>query len=202
MARCQCCHEEFTEEEQRFHRGTDDCCSLGCLIWVRQRHTQIRRQHTAEKSSYIGNHGYRLIYVGTDASPRSYALEQRVVMERALGRKLDHSEHVHHIDGNRLNNDLSNLQLITNGEHQKLHNHPVTQSRKVLVACAFPGCDKTKFVKRSRLKTYTNQYCGHAHRLEAIHQKAREYHARRRAANVASRLPVFESGASVSNVHD
>jgi hypothetical protein len=30
---------------------------------------------------------------------------------------------IHHIDENRLNNDISNLQLLTRSEHQKLHNN-------------------------------------------------------------------------------
>ena len=45
----------------------------------------------------------------------------RVVMENFLGRKLDENEHVHHKDGNPENNDISNLQLISNSEHLKEH---------------------------------------------------------------------------------
>jgi hypothetical protein len=44
----------------------------------------------------------------------------RLVMEKCLGRKLETWEHVHHIDGNPKNNDISNLQVLTNSEHRKL----------------------------------------------------------------------------------
>lgn len=45
----------------------------------------------------------------------------RVVMEEHLGRKLSTDEHVHHIDGNVENNDISNLQLVSNSEHRQIH---------------------------------------------------------------------------------
>lgn len=46
------------------------------------------------------------------------ALEHRLVMGRAIGRPLTHSETVHHIDGNPANNALENLQLRF-GRHGK-----------------------------------------------------------------------------------
>ena len=42
-------------------------------------------------------------------------------MEQYLGRKLITGEVVHHIDGNKLNNTLSNLQLMTKSTHTTLH---------------------------------------------------------------------------------
>lgn len=47
-----------------------------------------------------------------------YALEHRIVMARHLGRPLRDDETVHHVDGNRANNALENLQL-RNGRHGK-----------------------------------------------------------------------------------
>ena len=48
-------------------------------------------------------------------------LEHRLVMEKMLGRYLNDNELVHHIDGNRENNDISNLQLVTAGEHKRTY---------------------------------------------------------------------------------
>lgn len=47
-----------------------------------------------------------------------YVLEHRLVMAESLGRPLDPTETVHHIDGNRSRNELSNLQL-RQGRHGK-----------------------------------------------------------------------------------
>lgn len=45
----------------------------------------------------------------------------RFVMEQYLGRKLKRDEVVHHKDGDRANNYLSNLQLMSLSNHGKLH---------------------------------------------------------------------------------
>lgn len=47
--------------------------------------------------------------------------QHRVVMEQHIGRKLRGDEHVHHKDGNRSNNDISNLELMTISEHMAHH---------------------------------------------------------------------------------
>ena len=45
----------------------------------------------------------------------------RIVMERYIGRKLKEREVVHHIDGNKKNNDINNLEIMSQSEHAKLH---------------------------------------------------------------------------------
>ena len=50
-----------------------------------------------------------------------YRPEHRVVMENHLGRILRKDEYVHHIDGNSLNNKLSNLMVVSPSEHRRLH---------------------------------------------------------------------------------
>jgi len=46
-----------------------------------------------------------------------------LVMEAYIGRHLQPDEVVHHIDGIPSNNSISNLQLMTIGEHVTLHNN-------------------------------------------------------------------------------
>lgn len=45
-----------------------------------------------------------------------YVFEHQLVMEEALGRFLEPHEMIHHIDGDKLNNKLSNLYLCTGSD--------------------------------------------------------------------------------------
>lgn len=46
-------------------------------------------------------------------------------MARVLGRELARDEIVHHKDGDGLNNDPSNLEVMTQAEHRRLHSGPL-----------------------------------------------------------------------------
>lgn len=48
----------------------------------------------------------------------------RWLMEQELGRKLSRDEVVHHINEDKRDNNITNLQLMTNSEHAKLHAKP------------------------------------------------------------------------------
>lgn len=47
--------------------------------------------------------------------------EHVVLMEQRIGRRLCSDEVVHHIDGDRSNNDINNLALMTRAAHARLH---------------------------------------------------------------------------------
>ena len=47
--------------------------------------------------------------------------EHRTIMEEHIGRKLGSDEIVHHIDGDKHNNDITNLTIMTRSEHSRWH---------------------------------------------------------------------------------
>ncbi len=93
--------------------------------------------------------------LATGNSSRVYL--HRHVMSMNLGRWLKPSEHVHHIDGNKLNNLVHNLEVISASEHAKMHfptimhtltcpvclkKFTVTNSYKDRVTCSYPCAHK------------------------------------------------------------
>jgi len=59
-------------------------------------------------------------YVVVKVAPTGkWQYKHRFVMEQFIGRKLKKREHVHHVDGNTLNNNIDNLQLLINADHNR-----------------------------------------------------------------------------------
>lgn len=64
----------------------------------------------------------------------------RLLMELSLGRELLPSEDVHHKDGNPLNNDLNNLEVIDHREHDRMHGTQRKKYNDIFMIC--PICNK------------------------------------------------------------
>ena len=73
--------------------------------------------------------GYKPLYYKIKKIKGKKIRLHRYVMEQFLGRKLKRSEHVHHIDGNRHNNDIANLQIMSCSEHHRLETLSVTRKK-------------------------------------------------------------------------
>jgi Mor family transcriptional regulator len=81
-----------------------------------------RRRHYAWQGGRRNHMGYVMVLLEPGhrfyamATADGYVLEHRLVMAEFLGRLLNSKETIHHIDGNRSNNIISNLQL-RQGQH-------------------------------------------------------------------------------------
>ena len=58
-----------------------------------------------------------------------YKMEHVYIMEQHIGRRLTRGEVVHHKNGNKTDNRLENLQVMTISEHMR-HHHPNGVARK------------------------------------------------------------------------
>lgn len=72
---------------------------------------------------FVTADGYVMVSCHSHPWPRKGGLirEHVMVMERHIGRRLGQNELVHHKDGNKQNNAIENLELMTFDAHSKLH---------------------------------------------------------------------------------
>lgn len=86
---------------------------LCSMHWQRERNgTPMDKKRKAPNGTgHTMDHGYKVFFIDGKR-----VFEHRLVMSEYLGRELTEHETVHHINGNRLDNRLENLQLRV-GQH-------------------------------------------------------------------------------------
>lgn len=106
-----------------------ECNTMIPIINSRGKPARIARGHNFKgenNPSFVGRqwlvNGYRKVYAPNHPfrDGHGYVLEHRLIMEQYLGRYLRPEEHIHHRDGNKLNNDISNLELTDRPKHSKI----------------------------------------------------------------------------------
>lgn len=116
-------------------------CKCGCGKTVVKKWSIGHNRKGVPPTNKIGFTNIVGGYVGiyTPNHPRAnksgYVREHHLVVEKNIGRYLKHDEVVHHINHNRSDNRLKNLQLMTKKEHDR---------ETVLVSenCKFEGCKR------------------------------------------------------------
>lgn len=85
---------------------------------------RTRETHPSWKGGVsLSQEGYVLVLMRDHphAGHNGYVKEHRLVMERHLGRLLERDEIVHHVNGDKTDNRLENLELMRQSEHVAEH---------------------------------------------------------------------------------
>lgn len=108
-----------------------------------------------------GDYNYAIVKNHPNRTKNNYVLEHRVVVENHIGRLLEDDEIVHHIDGNKKNNAIENLELMLKADHSRQHGieNGVTMVELKCVEC---GCTFHRDRRQSHLSKPKNTYtaCG------------------------------------------
>lgn len=151
LGKCQCgCGEDI----KIMNKGHNH------LLRFKKGHGQKGERNSRYRGGHYENNGYDCIYRPHHkyAFGGGYVRTHRYIMELQLGRYLDPiTEHVHHIDGNKKNNDLSNLMIVTNSQHQKI-THEVDFSSYFCSEC---NSNKTQIEKNGKPHWYDDDNGGH-----------------------------------------
>lgn len=92
-------------------------CDIHYRRWFKYKDPYFRKC-VANGEGCIDIYGYKLITING-----KQVREHRIIMEKHIGRKLlpFPQEVIHHKDGNKLNNSIKNLQIISCSNHTILH---------------------------------------------------------------------------------
>jgi len=133
--KCKHCSSEFECKLSRLRAGGGKYCSQSC----RSKHKSGTRSPFFKGKPWINANGY-LEYTDPLGSGKKF-LVHRTKMEESIGRKLKSCEVVHHIDNNKLNNDIANLEIMLVSEHVKHHNQKLKSWAKKYDCCT--RCETT-----------------------------------------------------------
>ena len=101
-----------------------------------------------------GEYLYAIVPDHPNKTKNNYVLHHRIVIENNLKRLLNKNEIVHHKDGNKHNNSIENLEVMSVSNHSRLH----TKTGRTYVEFVCPNCNKT-FLKEKRQLRVENPKC-------------------------------------------
>lgn len=149
---CPVCSTSFYVTQSAIRKGEGTYCSRKCSNPFRG--SKGEKNGNWKGGKHTRSDGYIMVRVGTD----KYELEHRVVMANHIGRDLLPNEQVHHINHQRNDNRIENLELTTISDHIKDHHAPKKDlSTWTVVECL--NCGKAFAERKRKVETNPNCFC-------------------------------------------
>jgi hypothetical protein len=132
---CKMCGKKFLKNLSTYKQDLKKCnagkfCSLACLYKSPERKAnlgRLREKSNGWRGGRLYERGYKMVIAQdhpkgvAKGGGLKYVREHRLIMEKHLGRYLKDNEVIHHINGNRSDNRIENLALMTPSEHNRYH---------------------------------------------------------------------------------
>lgn len=125
------------------------------------------------KKIYQNKDGRYRAYIRDDNNKPHVVSYPRLLLEQNLGIKLNPNDDVHHKDEDFTNNDISNLQVIPHGEHQKIHSLKYYDKDAVCEVCG-----KTFVWIATRQRQYYNDLSRGLNRIISCSRKCSSIYGR------------------------
>lgn len=121
--KCNNCNNEFTRPKNGKKRDSDVhfCKDCPYYLLAQKESTKLLIENTKIRGKQ--DRGYKEVYVGENYPYRKtkWVREHIFVMETFIGSRIPKGMVVHHIDGDKQNNNIENLFLCNIADHNRCH---------------------------------------------------------------------------------